>query len=78
MPLNLDRTRTLLQNFDFKTLFIEELGWDRHDAFLEVSIEGKSYTLRGVSEKRGLGVFVFTSPGDHHFPDYTLRRKIER
>jgi Eco57I restriction endonuclease. len=76
--INLDRTRTLLQNFDFKTLFIEELGWDRHDATLEISVEEKSYTLTAIAEKRGLGVFVFTSPGDHHFPDYALRRKIER
>jgi hypothetical protein len=28
MPLNLERTRRLLQSFDFKTLFIEELGWE--------------------------------------------------
>jgi len=76
--INLDRTRTLLQNFDFKTLFIEELGWDRHDASLEISVEEKSYTLTAIAEKRGLGAFVFTSPGDHHFPDYALRRKIER
>ena len=27
MALNIENTRTLLQGFDFKTLFIEELGW---------------------------------------------------
>ena len=28
MALNIENTRTLLQGFDFKTLFIEELGWN--------------------------------------------------
>ena len=34
MPLNLKRTRTLLLGFDFKALFIEELGWDRYTSIL--------------------------------------------
>ncbi len=29
MPLDLENTRTLLRGLDFKTLFVEELGWDR-------------------------------------------------
>ena len=45
---------------------------------LKSPLKANPILLRGVSEKRGLGAFVFTSPGDHHFPDYALRRKIER
>jgi len=45
MPPNLERTRALLQGFDFKTLFIEELGWDRYTTTLDVSIDGQNYLL---------------------------------
>ena len=30
MAIDVARARQYLRNFDFKTLFIEELGWDRH------------------------------------------------
>lgn len=58
MPPNLERTRALLQGFDFKTLFIEELGWDRYTTTLDISIDGQNYTLSAIAEKRGMGVFV--------------------
>jgi hypothetical protein len=45
MPINLERTRALLQSFDFKALFIEELGGDRYTTTLDVSIDGQNYTL---------------------------------
>jgi len=39
MPLNLniERVRTLRGDFDFKALFIEELGWDRYRTELDSS-----------------------------------------
>ena len=30
MQIDRDRTHQLLRNFEFETLWIEELGWDRH------------------------------------------------
>ena len=30
MQINRDRTHQLLRDFEFETLWIEELGWDRH------------------------------------------------
>ena len=45
MPINLERTRALLQSFDFKALFIEEPGWDRYTSTLDISIDGQNYTL---------------------------------
>ena len=32
MPLNVNRVRQLLKEFDFSALFREELGWDTHNA----------------------------------------------
>jgi len=52
MPPNLERTRALLQGFDFKTLFIEELGWDRYTTTLDVSIDGQNYLLAPLRKAR--------------------------
>jgi plasmid maintenance system antidote protein VapI len=34
MPLDRNRCRPLVQSFDFRSLFIAELGWDNHKAAL--------------------------------------------
>ena len=47
--LDVDRTRPLLQQFDFQTLFVEELGWDRHTSELAVLVDGQQYTLHAVA-----------------------------
>jgi hypothetical protein len=78
MPLNLEITRTLLHGFDFNTLFIEELGWDRYKAELDVSVDGQNFLLNAFSEKRGMVVFLCEPSGDGAIPDYSIRRKIER
>ncbi|HSW62118.1 MAG TPA: DNA methyltransferase [Dissulfurispiraceae bacterium] len=73
MALNLLRTRELLKNFDFKTLFIEELGWDHCATRLPVTIDGAGFQLSAVAEKRGMLALVCNS-----LPPYALRRKIEQ
>ena len=78
MPLDLARTRQLLANFDFKNLFIEELGWNRHDMRLEVIIDSQPFSLTAVAEKRGMVAFIGAPNAQGRVPDYTLRRKIER
>jgi hypothetical protein len=77
MPLSVARVRHCLQTFDFKTLFIQELGWDRHSANLTVATDGKTFTLHAIAEKRGMQVFE-CPPGGDAFPDYPVRRRIER
>ena len=54
MDFNAGTARTLLEQFDFPKLFVEELGWDRHGADLSVPISGSTFALRAVSEKRGM------------------------
>jgi len=78
MSLNLERTRALLQSFEFKALFIEELGWDRYNATLDVSNDGQNYNLSAIAEKRGMVVFVCEPFVDGRIPDYPTRRKIDR
>jgi len=78
MPLNIKRTRTLLQNFDFKTLFIEELGWNHYTSILDIPVDGQNFALGAIAEKRGIVVFVCGPSNNGSMPDYSIRRKIER
>ena len=77
MRISIDRCRKYLREFDFKALFIEELCWDHYNSHLEIEIDGRSFQLEGVAEKRGMGVFHCPSPPGAIIPDYSIRRKIE-
>jgi len=77
MELNAARIRQLLKAFDFHPLFIEELGWDRHDAHLDMAIDGRMIRLEALAQKRGMVAYLCpTAPGEP-LPDYATRRKIE-
>ena len=78
MPPDIAKSRKLLAAFDFKSLFIEELGWNRHAASLVVSVDGKTCLLSAVSEKCGMVVFECKPGSDGQIPDYATSRKIER
>ncbi|GIW56150.1 MAG: hypothetical protein KatS3mg082_2554 [Nitrospiraceae bacterium] len=78
MPLNVARVRECLQNFDFRALFIQELGWDRHPAGLTVAVHGNTYSLQPVAEKRGFQVFECSCGENGRVPDHPTRSKIER
>lgn len=53
MPLDRTRCRPLLQSFDFRTLFVEELGWDKHKASLDIPLEADQVHLESIAHKRG-------------------------
>lgn len=78
MQKNTNRIRQCLRDFDFKRLFIEELGWDSHSATLDVLFDKYHFELTAVAQKRGMSVFTYTPSTDGHFPDYQTRRKIDR
>jgi hypothetical protein len=75
--LNMARARRHLKEFDFESLFIEELGWDNYTTSLDVGIDAGQgqFTLQAVAEKRG--VVAFTCAVET-IPPYATRRKIER
>src|SRR5271165_2991506 len=76
MPMNTSRARQLLRNFDFRPLFIDELGWDRYNSGLEITVPGSSVTLSAVAQKRGM-VAYRCPPICERLPNYSQRRKIE-
>jgi hypothetical protein len=79
MPVNSARVRELIREFDFKRLFVEELGWDRFRAQpLEIKVDGESYVLAPLAEKRGFQVFECSPDSAGQIPDRPVRMKIER
>jgi hypothetical protein len=78
MPVDSVRLRTLLAAFDFSSLFVEELGWSRHEARLDIQVDGQAFTLSAVAEKCGMAVFICNSGDGERIPDDQTRRKIER
>ena len=75
MALNKATATTHLKAFDFATLFIEELGWDRPTSrhSENVSVGGTQFALSPVAEKRGVRIFVCAAE-----PDRNTRQRIER
>ena len=78
MPLNINRVRQLLKEFDFPALFLEELGWDTHNAPLEIQLDGQPQKLQAVAQKRGMVALRCPTPAGGRLPEYSVRRKIEQ
>ena len=78
MPLNINRVRQLLKEFDFPALFREELGWDTHNAPLEIQLDGQPQKLQAVAQKRGMVALRCPTPAGGRLPEYSVRRKIEQ
>ncbi|PAW62617.1 MAG: hypothetical protein B9S37_00855 [Verrucomicrobiia bacterium Tous-C3TDCM] len=78
MPLDRNRCRPLLQNFDFRSLFIEEVGWDTYKAALDIPLKSGSARLESIAHKRGFVAWHCATPAGGKFPDSSARRKIER
>ena len=73
------RIQQYLKAFDFRTLFIEELGWDNlREAPLAISVDGQTYTLRPLVEKRGFKVYTCSSDAEGQVPASAIMHKIER
>ncbi len=72
--------REHLSNFDFESLFIQELGWDYHPSEqpLSVTVKDEAYELEPVAEKRGMSVYLCSPDSDGEVPRYDLRKRIER
>ena len=78
MRISRDRVSQFLKDFEFETLFVEELGWDRHSQALPIRVNETEYSLTGVAEKRGMVAFSYVAPSADAIPDHAMRRKIER
>jgi hypothetical protein len=78
MQLNTNRARQLLREANFRSLFIEELGWDRYNAMLDVTFQGVPVSLSAIAQKRGMVAYHCPASGGQSAPDHSLRRKIDR
>src|ERR1051326_4055776 len=76
---NRQRIQRCLRDFNFKALFVEELGWDiLHERPLTIPVEGTTYMLRPLVEKRGVRGFVCDPAPSGRIPTDGALRKIER
>src|SRR5437667_7071667 len=76
---NRQKIRQCLRDFNFKALFVEELGWDNlNEHPLLIPVDGTTYVLRPLVEKRGVKVFVCDPDIEGRIPAERVLRKIER
>ncbi len=72
--------RECLQQYDFRRLFVEVMGWDHPQPPLEriLELDGCSYTLTKVAHKRGVHVYLCSPCPNGEVPDLAVRRKLNR
>jgi len=60
MKINRKNVTKYLDNFNFESLFIEELGWDypEDDTEKYITIDDQIFTLTPIADKRGFNVFL--------------------
>jgi hypothetical protein len=75
--LNPARAQQYLKAFDFKSLFVEEMGWDHLTHNFDLQVDGETHRFSAVAQKRGMVAFLVTSPGGR-IPDHATRRKVEQ
>src|SRR5687768_5125347 len=77
--LDLRAAREYLQSFNFRYLFIEELGWDRFIGRpLQIEAADQTFTLTPVAQKHGVQVFESSPDKDGKMPLHAVRQRIDR
>ena len=79
MAIDFARVRNRLQDFDFRRLFIDELGWSQPTARSPASFEaaGATFTRRQIAQLGGVVVFEIAAP-DGRIPDAKTRLAVHR
>ena len=79
MPIHFDRTRDFLKQFDFRALFIEELGWSQpsRKTPLEIEVKGARFTCRHVAQLAG-AVVVEVEAEHGTIPDAKSRAAVHK
>ncbi len=77
MPLNRARARQLLSDFDFGSLFVQEMGWNSVPDGRAIPIGDTGYMRRLIAEMSGVAVLeVFRSVPDGALPEKGASEKI--
>lgn len=79
MNLDISRVRNLLQEFDFKSIFIEELGWSQpaQTKATALTSDDTEYEVRQVAQLSGVIVFEIQAK-DGKIPDAKKRAAIHK
>ncbi len=77
--LDVQKTRDLLQQFDFATLFVETLGWSRPASRQPVAwgSDGARFERRQIAQLSGVIVFEISSEGDR-IPEAKTRATVHK
>jgi hypothetical protein len=77
MTLNFAQSRQFLQDFQFRDLFIQQLGWSypSRDKIVPIALEGETYSCKSISELLGVSVFEVTA-AKGEIPNATTRLAI--
>jgi len=81
MAINRANVRKLLQAFDFRTLFIEEMGWGSVPSTrpTPIDVDGTRYMRRLIAQMSGVSVFeIFPADPNAKLPDAKTRAAIHR
>ena len=79
MPINLNKSRQYLQEFDFVSLFTEELGWTNPPTkeSIPFEFEGKTFYRQGVAELAGVMILEITAAAGE-IPDSKVRANLQK
>jgi len=79
MAMDLNRARKCLNEFEFSTLFIEELGWSQPASrqLLPMTCKGRSFMRRQVAQLAGVVVLEITTD-DGLIPDAKIRAELHK
>lgn len=76
MKLNRTSTQKYLKNFDFESLFIEELGWDTTDPIaLPLEIDEAIFEAIAIAQKRGFTAYYCSTT---EIPERKVRLALDR
>jgi hypothetical protein len=79
MSINYRRTSECLKQFDFRTLFIEHLGWgNAHGRATTLVADELRYRATPIAELGGMVVFTVEPQSDAPFPETRIQKRIER
>ena len=76
--MNHEKAEKLIEDFEFDTLFAEQLFWNRLPTTVTLEADGQTFVLVGIAEKSGVQIFLCPPMEDGLLPPYALRQKIER
>lgn len=78
MNIDTSRVRDCLKRFDFRNLFVEELGWNIcNNRPVDVQVDTQTFRLAPFAEQGGMVIYLGESPGDGTIPPSNIRRVIE-